>query len=130
MDPYPLLGGLLSCRGKGFCGTCAVIVDEPDALSAPSKREARYLRKQGDFPGLRLSCQATLAGDVRRLLRQGLSQLAEPLRSVLILREVLGYKYEEMAEALEIPLNTVRVYLHRGRKRMRDHLAEVYVNDA
>jgi ferredoxin len=64
VDPYPLLGGLLSCRGKGFCGTCAVIVDEPDALSAPSKREARYLRKQGDFPGLRLSCQATLAGDV------------------------------------------------------------------
>ena len=20
LDPYPLLGGLLSCRGKGFCG--------------------------------------------------------------------------------------------------------------
>jgi RNA polymerase sigma-70 factor (ECF subfamily) len=70
------------------------------------------------------------AGDVRRLLRQGLAQLAEPLRSVLILREVLGYKYEEMAETLEIPLNTVRVYLHRGRKKMREQLAEVYLNDA
>jgi len=68
--------------------------------------------------------------DVQRLFRQGLAQLAEPLRSVLILREILGYKYEEMAETLEIPLNTVRVYLHRGRKRMREQLKEAYVNDA
>ena len=70
------------------------------------------------------------ASDVQRLFRQGLAQLAEPMRSVLILREVLGYKYYEMAEALEIPLNTVRVYLHRGRKRMREQLKEAYVNDA
>lgn len=69
------------------------------------------------------------ASDVRRLFRQGLNQLNEPLRSVLVLREVLGYKYEEMAEALEIPLNTVRVYLHRGRKRLREQLKEAYADE-
>jgi len=69
------------------------------------------------------------ASDVRRLFRQGLDQLNEPLRSVLVLREVLGYKYDEMAEALEIPLNTVRVYLHRGRKRLREQLKEAYADD-
>ena len=69
------------------------------------------------------------ASDVRRLFRQAIDQLSEPLRSVLVLREVLGYKYEEMAEALEIPLNTVRVYLHRGRKRLREQLREAYADD-
>ena len=64
VDPYPLLGGLLSCRGKGFCGTCAVVVDKPEALSPPSKREARFLKKQGALPGLRLSCQASVTGDL------------------------------------------------------------------
>ena len=78
-------------------------------------------------PGPAERAQAT---DVRRLFRQGLAQLTEPLRSVLILREVLGYKYVEVAEALEIPLNTVRVYIHRGRRRMREQLKEAYLNDA
>jgi ferredoxin len=64
VDPYPLLGGLLSCHGKGFCGTCAVVVDKPEALAPPSKREARYLKKRSTLPGLRLSCQATVTGDV------------------------------------------------------------------
>lgn len=69
------------------------------------------------------------ASDVRRLFRQCLDNLSEPLRSVVVLREVLGYKYQEMADALELPLNTVRVYLHRGRKRLREQLKEAYADD-
>ena len=41
VDPYPMLGGLVSCHGNGFCGTCAISVDDPDALRTPSKREAK-----------------------------------------------------------------------------------------
>jgi len=64
IDPYPALGGMLSCRGKGFCGTCVVRVDDPAGLSAPSAREARYLRRLADESGkgLRLSCQAAVHG--------------------------------------------------------------------
>jgi ferredoxin len=64
VDPYPLLGGVLSCHGKGFCGTCAVVVDAPGALSPASRREARFLGKQRDVPGLRLSCQAVVKGSL------------------------------------------------------------------
>jgi ferredoxin len=65
VDPYPILGGLLSCRGKGFCGTCAVSVDVPDALSKPARREAKWLAKHtAPNANVRLSCQATVAGDV------------------------------------------------------------------
>jgi len=66
------------------------------------------------------------ASEVRELFRGALDQLGETQRSVVILREILGYKYQEVAEALELPLNTVRVYLHRGRKRMREQLKESY----
>ncbi len=65
VDPYPALGGLLSCRGKGFCGTCLVDVDDPSQLSAPTAREARWLRKHrpASLPNARLSCQAQVQGD-------------------------------------------------------------------
>ncbi len=53
-----------------------------------------------------------------------LEQLAEPYRSIVILREIQGMKYEEISGAMDLPLNTVKVYLHRGRKQLRDVLEE------
>lgn len=69
------------------------------------------------------------ATDLRRLFQDALAKLREPLRSALILREVLGLKYQEVAETLDIPLNTVRVYLHRGRKHLRDELRGAYADE-
>ena len=64
VDPYPLLGGKLSCHGKGFCGTCLVGVDDPGKLSPPTPREARWLKRHDARPGLRLSCQSQVQGDI------------------------------------------------------------------
>ena len=66
IDPYPVLGGKLSCRGKGLCGTCAVGVDLDESLTPPGKREAKWLKKHSSnaAPGLRLSCQAAVKGDL------------------------------------------------------------------
>ena len=66
IDPYPALGGLLSCRGKGFCGTCVVRVDDQKALGEVSRRESKYLKKLNPAlaPELRLSCQGSVHGDV------------------------------------------------------------------
>ena len=66
------------------------------------------------------------ASDFQDHLRLALEQLKDPMKSIVILREIQGLKYQEIAEALEIPLNTVRVYLHRGRQRLREQLREVY----
>ena len=63
IDPYPVLGGKLSCHGKGLCGTCAVGVDRDESLTPPGKREAKFLARH-DAPGLRLSCQAAVKGDL------------------------------------------------------------------
>lgn len=67
IDPYPALGGLASCRGKGLCGTCVVGIEGEDGcLSAPSARETKAL---GRLPAhmktsARLSCLAIVEGDV------------------------------------------------------------------
>ena len=72
------------------------------------------------------------AGTGRRrggpLSADGLRELSEPYRSVLILREIQGLKYREIADTLEMPLNTVRVHLHRGRRKLRERLHEDYAD--
>lgn len=58
-------------------------------------------------------------------VQRALLQVPEPYRSIVILREVQDYRYEEIGTALQIPLNTVKVYLHRGRRKLRERLQEV-----
>ncbi|MHC1763516.1 MAG: RNA polymerase sigma factor [Verrucomicrobiia bacterium] len=49
-----------------------------------------------------------------------LIKLPEKLRSVFLLYEVNGLRYREIAQALDIPLNTVRVYLSRARAKLAE----------
>ena len=57
-------------------------------------------------------------------LESALNKLDEPYKSIVILREIEGYKYDEISEVLSLPLNTVKVYLHRARRSLRIHLTE------
>lgn len=65
------------------------------------------------------------SSDLGRHLRRAVQELAEPYRSVLILREVQEMKYQEISDTLEMPLNTVKVNIHRGRKMLRERMREV-----
>jgi RNA polymerase sigma-70 factor (ECF subfamily) len=67
---------------------------------------------------------ATEASDFDARLHDALDEIDEPYRSVVLLREVQELKYKEIAETLDMPLNTVKVYIHRGRKKLRRHLSE------
>ena len=62
--------------------------------------------------------------DLRRQLEAALTRLESPLREIVILREIQGLSYREISQSLKLPLNTVKVYLHRGRRRLRDLLQE------
>jgi len=48
--------------------------------------------------------------------------LPEDFRTVVILCDIEGLTYEEIAEFVDIPLGTVRSRLHRGRKLLRSKL--------
>jgi RNA polymerase sigma-70 factor (ECF subfamily) len=63
--------------------------------------------------------------DFRRRLLVALAELGEPYKSVVILREIQGLPHREIGEALGIPEVTVRVHLHRGRRKLRERLREV-----
>jgi RNA polymerase sigma-70 factor (ECF subfamily) len=68
--------------------------------------------------------EAAEAADFDAHLHDALDEIDEPYRSVVLLREVQNLKYKEIAEALDMPLNTVKVYIHRGRKKLRRHLSD------
>ncbi|MFQ5513794.1 MAG: RNA polymerase sigma factor [Myxococcota bacterium] len=67
---------------------------------------------------------ASQRGEVRRLVAQGIQQLPDGQREVLLLREVEGMSYEEIATAMGISKGTVMSRLHYARKKMIGFLEE------
>jgi RNA polymerase sigma-70 factor (ECF subfamily) len=58
-------------------------------------------------------------------LRGAIANLKEPYRSLVVLRDVQQNSYRDVAQALELSLDQVKVYLHRARRQLRDNLQEV-----
>lgn len=61
--------------------------------------------------------------EVQKLLQEGLSALPEEYRKVLILREIEGLSYTEIAESASIELGTVKSRISRGRSLLRNFLS-------
>ena len=57
--------------------------------------------------------------DTRMLVEALMRELSPPIRTTLVLREVEGLEYEEIAEVLSIPLGTVRSRLNSARAQFR-----------
>lgn len=63
----------------------------------------------------------------REMLRQvneALGELSEAERAVLVLFHQEERTYEQIAQVMEMPVNTVRTHLHRGRRRLKAILKE------
>ena len=58
----------------------------------------------------------------RLTLEKALDELSPDLRSVVVLRELEGLSYQEIADLLGITKSAAAVRLHRGRRRLRDIL--------
>lgn len=56
-------------------------------------------------------------------LRTALESLSEDQRVVVLLSDVEGFAYKEIADMLDIPIGTVMSRLHRGRKNLREGLS-------
>lgn len=59
-----------------------------------------------------------------RVLYQALWKLPDNQRIALELRHFQGLSYQDMAETLNLPLNTVRSHLYRGRQKLGEILKE------
>ena len=66
--------------------------------------------------------QDTLAHERERILRNALKDLRRVYRETVILRDIEGFAYEEIAVALDISVGTVKSRLARGRQELRSKL--------
>ncbi len=90
----------------------------PDADSADTARESTLqLRDVGESPLDELE-----ARELGSAIERAIGQLRPEYRSCIILRHVEGYPYEEIAELLELPLGTVKTYIHRARNELNQVL--------
>jgi RNA polymerase sigma factor (sigma-70 family) len=71
-----------------------------------------------------LSPEAVLIQSVdRQLVKQAVEELPSEFREVLIMRELEGLSYKEIANVVDLPLGTVMSRLARARKRLQLRLA-------
>jgi RNA polymerase sigma-70 factor (ECF subfamily) len=62
------------------------------------------------------------ARELGGLIEEAIGKLRPEYRAVILLRHVEGYAYEEIADSLDLPLGTVKTYLHRARNELKDLL--------
>jgi len=72
-------------------------------------------------PDLRVDSLKDMIGDE---ISNALNALDVDFRTVIILCDLEGFKYEEMAKILDIPIGTVRSRLHRARQLLKEKLSE------
>jgi len=62
--------------------------------------------------------RAQLPDDIQQALRA----LPDDYRAAVVLCDVVGFSYDEIAESLGVPIGTVRSRIHRGRSMLKDKL--------
>ena len=58
-------------------------------------------------------------------IERAVARLRPMYRSCILLRHVEGRSYEEIAQTLDLPLGTVKTYIHRARHELRKELADL-----
>ena len=58
-------------------------------------------------------------------IEEAIGELRPEYRTVVLLRHVEGHTYDEIAEIMDLPLGTVKTYLHRARGELKELLAGV-----
>ncbi len=85
------------------------------------------LKDERDFPALDANSSPESALEISQDhtdLYQALWELPHQQRIALELRHFQGLSYQEMADTLNLPINTVRSHLYRGRQKLTEILEE------
>jgi RNA polymerase sigma-70 factor, ECF subfamily len=86
-------------------------------LQDPDQYEMHGRLRDGDTPeGL------ALTEEIRETVNQAIEALPEDLRTAIVLREIEGLSYEEIAGAMECPVGTVRSRIFRAREAIDKRL--------
>jgi RNA polymerase sigma-70 factor (ECF subfamily) len=93
----------------------------PDATT-PDRIEATTLQvgSDGESPLEELE-----ARELGTAIERAVAQLRPEYQSCIIMRHVEGRPYDEIADILDLPLGTVKTYIHRARAELRDLLESI-----
>ena len=107
-----------AAKAKSYLFTTAhhIMVDEV-------RKGSRSTRMEDHHEDLQWSSQSQ--PDLQRVLEAGLALLPQVQRSVVLLRDLEGYSYEEIAELTGLNLTQVKVYIYRGRTALKDHIGKL-----
>lgn len=92
------------------------------ALSIQASQNGQGGTEPLDFSEGSQPIRAAEKAEREQRIRKALSKLSPEHRTVLVLKDMEGQKYESMAEILQVPVGTIRSRLHRARIELRDLL--------
>jgi len=86
-------------------------------LQDPEQYDRHARLKESDTPE-----GVLLTEEIRTVVEEAMEQLPEDLRTAIVLRELEGLSYEEIAEAMDCPVGTVRSRIFRAREAIDKRL--------
>jgi RNA polymerase sigma-70 factor (ECF subfamily) len=119
--------GLADFRGDAKLSTWLYAITSRLCLNRLAGGDRRLVR-QGEETLLRLSDEARRPdaalerSELEAALQRAIAELPEERRIVVVLRDIEGLAYEEIAQALDLELGTVRSRLHRARADLKEKL--------
>ncbi len=107
-----------AAKVKSYLFTTAhhIMVDEV-------RKGSRSTRMEEHHEDLRHTSQSQ--PDLKEILETGLATLPAVQRSVVLLRDLEGYSYEEIAELTELSESQVKVYIYRGRTALKEYIGQL-----
>jgi RNA polymerase sigma-70 factor (ECF subfamily) len=93
----------------------------PHATTPDEVSQTRLVLQSSDENPHELVEHKELGGQIE----EAIGELREEYRTVILLRHVEGYAYDEIADIMELPLGTVKTYLHRARNELKNLLSHL-----
>lgn len=66
----------------------------------------------------------SIASEQRRTLEKAIADLPEDMRAAIVLRDIQGFSYDEIAKILEANVGTIKSRISRGREKLREMLVK------
>jgi RNA polymerase sigma-70 factor (ECF subfamily) len=92
------------------------------ALNAVQRRKEYPSETLPDRPAKYDPASDAVNQAMRKDIEEAISELPDKLKEPLVLREYEGMSYQDIADRLDMPLNTVRTRILRARRALRDRL--------
>ncbi len=109
-----------AAKVKSYLFTTAhhIMVDEV-------RKSSRNTRMEEHHEDLRSVSQTH--PDLKEVLEAGLATLPAMQRSVVLLRDLEGYSYDEIAELTGLNESQVKVYIYRGRTALKNYIGQLEI---